>query len=40
MTAEVLKVIEELKDNKDMTMVIVSHEMDFVNKISTRIIEF
>lgn len=40
MTAKVLKVIEELKDNKDMTMVIVSHEMDFVNKISTRIIEF
>ena len=40
MTAEVLIVIEELKDNKDMTMVIVSHEMDFVNKISTRIIEF
>ena len=40
MTAEVLKVIEELKDNKDMTMGIVSHEMDFVNKISTRIIEF
>lgn len=40
MTAEVLKVIEELKDNRDMTMVIVSHEMDFVNKISTRIIEF
>ncbi|MGL5670574.1 MAG: amino acid ABC transporter ATP-binding protein, partial [Cetobacterium sp.] len=30
MTAEVLKVIEELKDNKDMTMVIVSHEIDFV----------
>ena len=40
MTAEVLKVIEELKDNKDMTIFIVSHEMDFVNKISTRIIEF
>lgn len=40
MTAEVLKVIEELKDSRDMTMVIVSHEMDFVNKISTRIIEF
>lgn len=40
MTAEVLKVIEELKDNRDITMVIVSHEMDFVNKISTRIIEF
>ena len=40
MTEEVLKVIEELKDNRDITMVIVSHEMDFVNKISTRIIEF
>lgn len=40
MTGEVLKVIEELKDNRDMTMIIVSHEMDFVNKISTRIIEF
>lgn len=40
MTNEVLKVIEELKNSSDITMVIVSHEMDFVKKISTRIIEF
>lgn len=40
MTQEVLKVIEELKNTQNITMVIVSHEIDFVNKVSTRIIEF
>lgn len=40
MTQEVLKVIEDLKNTQNITMVIVSHEMDFVNKVSTRIIEF
>ncbi|MEG0069902.1 amino acid ABC transporter ATP-binding protein [Cetobacterium sp.] len=40
MTQEVLSVIEDLKASQDITMIIVSHEMDFVNKISTRIIEF
>ncbi|MGL5175546.1 MAG: amino acid ABC transporter ATP-binding protein [Cetobacterium sp.] len=40
MTSEVLKVIEDLKNSSDITMVIVSHEMDFVKKVSTRIIEF
>lgn len=40
MTAEVLNVIEELKDDKKITMIIVSHEIDFVNKISTILVEF
>ncbi|MGL5543477.1 MAG: ATP-binding cassette domain-containing protein, partial [Cetobacterium sp.] len=40
MTNEVLKVIEDLKNTSDITMVIVSHEMDFVKKVSTRIVEF
>ncbi|MBC2851836.1 amino acid ABC transporter ATP-binding protein [Cetobacterium sp. 8H] len=40
MTQEVLSVIEDLKASQGITMIIVSHEMDFVNKISTRIIEF
>ena len=35
---EVLNVIQNLKDTTDMTMVIVSHEIDFVNKISDRIV--
>lgn len=38
MVKEVLNVIQHLKDNTDMTMVIVSHEIDFVNKISDRIV--
>ena len=38
MVKEVLNVIQYLKDNSDMTMVIVSHEIDFVNKISDRIV--
>lgn len=38
MVKEVLNVILHLRDNSDMTMVIVSHEIDFVNKISDRIV--
>ncbi len=38
MVKEVQNVIQHLKDNSDMTMVIVSHEIDFVNKISDRIV--
>lgn len=38
MVKEVQNVIQHLKDNSDMTMVIVSHELDFVNKISDRIV--
>ena len=38
MVKEVLNVIQHLKDNTDMTMVIVSHEIDFVNKISDKIV--
>ncbi len=34
MVNEVLNVIQNLKDTTKMTMVIVSHEIDFVNKIS------
>ncbi len=38
MVNEVLNVIQNLKETTDMTMVIVSHEIDFVNKISDRIV--
>ena len=38
MVNEVLNVIQNLRDTTDMTMVIVSHEIDFVNKISDRIV--
>lgn len=38
MVNEVLNVIQNLKDTTDMTMVIVSHEIEFVNKISDRIV--
>lgn len=38
MVNEVLNVIQNLKDTTKMTMVIVSHEIDFVNKISDRIV--
>lgn len=38
MVKEVLNVIQQLRDTTDMTMVIVSHEIDFVNKISDRIV--
>ena len=35
---EVEAVIEELRNTSDITMVIVSHEIDFVNQISDRIV--
>lgn len=38
MVKEVEAVIEELRNTSDITMVIVSHEIDFVNQISDRII--
>ena len=41
MVKEVLNVIESLREeNKNISMVIVSHEMDFVNKVSDRIFVF
>ena len=41
MVKEVLNVIESLREeNKNITMVIVSHEMNFVNKVSDRIFVF
>lgn len=38
MVKEVLNVIEQLRDSSNITMVIVSHEIDFVNQISDRIV--
>lgn len=38
MVKEVLNVISFLRDNSNITMVIVSHEIDFVNSISDRIV--
>lgn len=38
MVKEVLNVITNLKETSNITMVIVSHEIDFVNKISDRIV--
>lgn len=38
MVKEVLNVIEQLWDSSNITMVIVSHEIDFVNQISDRIV--
>ena len=38
MVKEVEAVIEELRNTSDITMVIVSHEIDFVNQISDRIV--
>lgn len=38
MVKEVLNVIEKLRESSNITMVIVSHEIDFVNQISDRII--
>ena len=38
MVKEVLNVITVLKETSDITMIIVSHEIDFVNKISDRIV--
>lgn len=40
MVKEVLLVIEKLREESNITMVIVSHEMNFVNKVSDRIILF
>lgn len=38
MVKEVLSVIEQLRESSNITMVIVSHEIDFVNQISDRIV--
>lgn len=38
MVKEVLNVIANLKETSNITMIIVSHEIDFVNKISDRIV--
>ena len=40
MVKEVLNVIEDLRVESKITMLIVSHEMDFVNKVSDRIVVF
>lgn len=40
MVNEVLNVIEDLRETSNITMVIVSHEMNFVNKVSDRIVVF
>ena len=40
MVKEVQNVISFLRDNSNITMVIVSHEIDFVNQISDRIVVF
>ena len=36
LTGEVLKVIRELKDNEGMTMIIVTHEMEFAKEVSDK----
>ncbi|MDU1910200.1 amino acid ABC transporter ATP-binding protein [Fusobacterium sp.] len=38
MVKEVLNVIEQLRESSNITMIIVSHEIDFVNQISDRIV--
>ena len=38
MVKEVLNVIEQLRESSNIAMVIVSHEIDFVNQISDRIV--
>lgn len=38
MVKEVLNVIEQLRESSNISMVIVSHEIDFVNQISDRIV--
>ena len=38
LTGEVLRVIKELKDTTNMTMIIVTHEMDFARKISDKVL--
>ena len=40
MVKEVQNVISFLRDNSNITMVIVSHEIDFVNQISDRVVVF
>ncbi|MGB0404806.1 MAG: amino acid ABC transporter ATP-binding protein [Fusobacterium sp.] len=40
MVKEVLNVIEKLREESNITMIIVSHEMNFVNKVSDRIVVF
>lgn len=40
MVNEVLNVIENLRETSNITMIIVSHEMNFVNKVSDRIVVF
>lgn len=37
LTGEVLRVIKELKETTNMTMIIVTHEMDFAKKISDKV---
>lgn len=38
LTGEVLKVINEIKEGSDVTMIIVTHEMEFAKKISDKVI--
>ncbi len=38
LTGEVLKVIKELKEKTNMTMIIVTHEMDFAKSISDKVL--
>lgn len=38
LTGEVLKVIKELKETTNMTMIIVTHEMEFAKKISDKVL--
>ncbi|MFK4785938.1 amino acid ABC transporter ATP-binding protein [Fusobacterium sp. MFO224] len=40
MVKEVLNVIEKVREESNITMIIVSHEMNFVNKVSDRIVVF
>ncbi len=38
LTGEVLKVIKELKDSSGITMIIVTHEMDFAKNVSNKVL--
>lgn len=38
LTGEVLKVIKELKENSNITMIIVTHEMEFAKNISDKVL--
>ncbi|MFA6709053.1 MAG: amino acid ABC transporter ATP-binding protein [Fusobacterium sp.] len=40
MVKEVLNVIEKLREESNITMIIVSHEMNFVNNVSDRVVVF